>query len=49
MPFEATYGFLLTLALMIGLVILGARLRSGQTGVGEHVVEELARKEGASA
>jgi hypothetical protein len=28
MPFEATYGFLLTLGLMVGVTILAARLQS---------------------
>jgi hypothetical protein len=30
MPFEATYGFLLTLGLMVGVTILAARLQSAQ-------------------
>ena len=31
MPFEATYGFLLTLGLMVGVITLAARLQRGET------------------
>ena len=46
MPFEATYGFLLTLGMMIGFLILGARLRAGRTRA--NIGAEVAASEGVS-
>jgi hypothetical protein len=46
MPLEATYGFLLTLGLMVGMIILGGRLRAGE-GKGRSA-RDLMGLEGAS-
>ena len=46
MPFEATYGFLLTLGMMIGLIVLAARLRVRD--VRDHAVEQMAWSEGGA-
>lgn len=46
MPFEATYGFLLTLGMMIGLVVMAARLRARD--VRDHAVEQMAWSEGGA-
>jgi membrane protease YdiL (CAAX protease family) len=47
MPFEATYGFLLTLGLMVGVITLAARLQSA--GTKEDVVGDLMGSQGVRA
>lgn len=47
MPFEATYGFLLTLGLMVGVTVLAARLQS--RGARPSVIAEPKTVEGVSA
>jgi len=47
MPFEATYGFLLTLGLMVGVTILAARLQS--TKAKQPVIADPYTAEGVSA
>jgi hypothetical protein len=46
-PFEATYGFLLTLGLMAGVITLAARLQGRQAKEG--VLRDLVRPEGVQA
>jgi hypothetical protein len=47
MPFEATYGFLLTLGLMAGVITLAARLQRRQAK--ENAVRSLMGSEGVRA